>query len=51
MNQHPLSDIKENFNLRREIGYCPQEHCLFDNLTVEEHLFLWASFKGLLKEH
>ncbi|XP_029401593.1 ATP-binding cassette sub-family A member 6 isoform X2 [Mus pahari] len=35
---------------RAEFGYCPQENVLWPNLTVKEHLELYAAVKGLRKE-
>lgn len=32
--------------VRRELGVCPQQDVLFDNLTVREHLLLFASIKA-----
>ncbi|XP_037693121.1 ATP-binding cassette sub-family A member 13 [Choloepus didactylus] len=32
-------------SIRRELGVCPQQDVLFDNLTVLEHLLLFASIK------
>ena len=29
------------------IGVCPEHDVFFDKLTVQEHLFLFATFKGL----
>ena len=29
------------------MGICPQHDILFDNLTVKEHLELFAVFKGM----
>lgn len=31
----------------QKIGYCPQFDALFDHLTAEEHLFLYARLKGI----
>lgn len=36
-----LSDI------RSKLGVCPQHDTLYDELTVEEHLRLFATFRGL----
>jgi len=33
--------------IRRHLGVCPQHDVLFPDLTVEEHLILFASFKGI----
>jgi len=32
------------------MGVCPQHDILFDNLSVKEHLELFAVFKGMNKE-
>ena len=32
---------------RKYIGYCPQFDCQYDDLTVLEHLELYASLKGI----
>lgn len=32
--------------IRMELGVCPQQDILFDNLTVLEHLLLFASIKA-----
>lgn len=34
---------------RKHIGYCPQFDCQYDDLTVLEHLELYASIKGIKK--
>ncbi|ETP35909.1 hypothetical protein F442_16025 [Phytophthora nicotianae P10297] len=40
--------IKRDFNeLRRVIGICPQHDVLFQDLTVEEHLLLFATMKQI----
>lgn len=36
--------------IRRYMGVCTQHNILFDNLTVKEHLELFANFKGMKKE-
>ena len=33
--------------IRAMIGVCPQHYTLYEDLTVEEHLQLFGSFKGL----
>ena len=33
--------------IRKNLGVCPQHDILFPKLTVEEHLLLFASFKGM----
>ena len=40
-------DINEQMpEIRKNLGVCPQHDILYPNLTVEEHLQLFASFKG-----
>ena len=36
--------------IRRDLGVCPQHDILFDDLTVKEHLELYAAFKGKKKK-
>jgi ATP-binding cassette, subfamily A (ABC1), member 3 len=33
--------------IRASMGVCPQHDILFDDLTVREHLDLFANFKGM----
>jgi len=33
------------------MGVCPQHDILFDNLTVWEHLEMFATFKGVQKKY
>lgn len=41
-------DIRTDMEiLRTKMGVCPQHDILFDNLTVKEHLILFANFKGM----
>ncbi|XP_006833801.1 PREDICTED: ATP-binding cassette sub-family A member 10-like [Chrysochloris asiatica] len=40
---------EEDYRLKF-LGYCPQENCLWPNLTMSEHLELYATVKGLSKE-
>ncbi|KAF6151058.1 hypothetical protein GIB67_042393 [Kingdonia uniflora] len=43
-------DIRSNPEaVRRHIGYCPQFDGLFELLTVQEHLELYARIKGVLE--
>jgi len=35
---------------RKQIGYCPQFDCIFEGLTVLEHLRIYASMKGIRKD-
>eukprot|EP00968_Pinguiococcus_pyrenoidosus_P024676 scaffold4954_cov207-Pinguiococcus_pyrenoidosus.AAC.1 len=41
-------DIRRDMaEIRHEMGVCPQHDILFEELTVEEHLSLFATFKGV----
>ena len=43
-------DIRSQIDLvRKSLGICPQYNVLFDKLTVEEHLWFYASLKGMPK--
>jgi ABC-type multidrug transport system ATPase subunit len=33
--------------IRENLGVCPQHNVLYPDLTVEEHLWLFSSFKGV----
>jgi ATP-binding cassette subfamily A (ABC1) protein 3 len=33
--------------IRKFMGICPQHDVLYDDLTVKEHLELFATFKGI----
>ena len=35
---------------RKQIGYCPQFDCIFEGLTVLEHLRIYASLKGIRRD-
>ena len=40
-------NIKDDMeDVREFMGVCPQHNILFDDLTVKEHLELFAVFKG-----
>jgi ABC-type multidrug transport system ATPase subunit len=44
-------DAKTQFGkIRKIIGYCPQHDCIFDLMTVEEHLDYYARIKGIVRE-
>ncbi|XP_036135798.1 ATP-binding cassette sub-family A member 17-like, partial [Molossus molossus] len=38
---------QDMFQIRKNLGWCPQHDILFDNLTVAEHLYFYAQLKGL----
>lgn len=39
--------VKEQWKVRRLLGYCPQHDALLDRLTVREHLQLFGRIKGI----
>ena len=44
-------DIRKNMEgVRRGLGLCPQHNVLFDTLTVDEHLKLFAYLKGVSRQ-
>ncbi|EQC35872.1 hypothetical protein SDRG_06622 [Saprolegnia diclina VS20] len=46
-----LDIVSQQLAIRRYIGYCPQFDALLDNLTVREHLELFATLKGVPSAH
>jgi ABC-type multidrug transport system ATPase subunit len=42
-----LDIVTEQPKIRRLVGYCPQFDALIDNLTLREHLELFARIKGI----
>lgn len=41
------SDIRKDIEgVRKSLGLCPQHNILYDNMTVEEHLWFFAKLKG-----
>ncbi|CAB3992561.1 ATP-binding cassette sub-family A member 1-like [Paramuricea clavata] len=45
------NDIRSNMDeIRSSLGMCPQYNVLFDDLTVEEHLWFYAKLKGMDSE-
>ncbi|GFS83796.1 ATP-binding cassette sub-family A member 3 [Nephila pilipes] len=42
-----LDILTDTYNARRGLGVCPQHNVLFDTLTVEEHLKIYAAMKGV----
>uniref|UniRef100_T1J7T4 ATP-binding cassette sub-family A member 2 n=1 Tax=Strigamia maritima TaxID=126957 RepID=T1J7T4_STRMM len=41
-------DIRSEMdNIRKSLGMCPQHNVLFDEMTVEEHLWFYARLKGM----
>ncbi|XP_065650437.1 ATP-binding cassette sub-family A member 2 isoform X3 [Hydra vulgaris] len=44
-------DIVTNIEkIRKSLGICPQHNVLFDNLTVEEHMWFYGKLKGMSNE-
>ncbi|XP_070598469.1 phospholipid-transporting ATPase ABCA1 isoform X2 [Erythrolamprus reginae] len=44
-------DIRSELStIRKNLGVCPQHNVLFDELTVEEHIWFYARLKGLPKK-
>ncbi|XP_068164948.1 phospholipid-transporting ATPase ABCA1-like [Antennarius striatus] len=45
------SDIRTDMDaIRKHLGMCPQHNVLFDELTVEEHVYFYARLKGCSRE-
>ncbi|KAF5269887.1 hypothetical protein FQR65_LT05685 [Abscondita terminalis] len=45
-------DIRNNIDqVRNSLGICPQHNILFDELTVEEHLYFYSKLKGISKKN
>ncbi|XP_023672701.2 cholesterol transporter ABCA5 [Paramormyrops kingsleyae] len=42
-----VSDMADGVAMRRLVGVCPQFNIMFDVLTVEEHLRIFAAIKGI----
>lgn len=42
--------VKEQWQVRRLLGYCPQHDALLDRLTVREHLKLFGRIKGIPRD-
>ncbi|XP_028661720.1 phospholipid-transporting ATPase ABCA1a [Erpetoichthys calabaricus] len=44
-------DIRSDLSsIRKNLGVCPQHNVLFDQLTVEEHIWFYARLKGLTEQ-
>lgn len=44
----PVAEIAEGSEMKQLVGICPQFNIIFDVLTVEEHLRIFAAIKGIL---
>lgn len=40
-------NVSNDKSVFKEIGFCPQENTLFDNLTGKEHLELYGLIRGV----
>ncbi len=43
----PVAEIAEGSEMKQLVGICPQFNIIFDVLTVEEHLKIFAAIKGI----
>lgn len=43
----PVTEIAEGSEMKQLVGICPQFNIIFDVLTVEEHLRMFAAIKGI----
>lgn len=44
-------DIRETIDIAyRMIGYCPQHDALWSSLTIREHLYVYATIRGVSKD-
>ncbi len=43
--------VKELDAVKQSLGICPQFDCLFEQLTVEEHLKFYAKVRATKKRH
>ncbi|CAL8282577.1 unnamed protein product [Merluccius merluccius] len=44
----PVAEIADGPEMKQLVGMCPQFNIIFDVLTVEEHLRIFAAIKGIL---
>lgn len=44
----PVAEIADGSEMKQLVGICPQFNIIFDVLTVEEHLRIFAAIKGIL---
>ncbi|XP_046870556.1 ATP-binding cassette sub-family A member 5 isoform X3 [Hypomesus transpacificus] len=43
----PVAEVAEGSEMKQLVGVCPQFNIIFDVLTVEEHLNIFAAIKGI----
>ncbi|KAM9426684.1 cholesterol transporter ABCA5 [Pholidichthys leucotaenia] len=46
----PVAEIAEGSEMKQLVGICPQFNIIFDVLTVEEHLRIFAAIKGIPRD-
>ncbi|XP_066519763.1 ATP-binding cassette sub-family A member 5 [Hoplias malabaricus] len=44
----PVAEIADGAEMKQLVGICPQFNIIFDVLTVEEHLRIFAAIKGIV---
>jgi ABC-type multidrug transport system ATPase subunit len=44
-------NVQRRIRSTRHLGYCPQEDCSMDFLTVEDSLYLLARIRGVQSSH
>nr|XP_040033146.1 ATP-binding cassette sub-family A member 5 [Gasterosteus aculeatus aculeatus] len=44
----PVAEMADGSDMKQLVGICPQFNIIFDVLTVEEHLRIFAAVKGIL---
>ncbi|XP_034050372.1 ATP-binding cassette sub-family A member 5 [Thalassophryne amazonica] len=44
----PVAELADGPDMKQLVGICPQFNIIFDVLTVEEHLRIFAAIKGIL---
>lgn len=44
----PVAEIADGAEMKQLVGICPQFNIIFDVLTVEEHLKIFAAIKGIM---
>jgi len=44
-------NVRRRIRSTRHLGYCPQENCSMDFLTVQDSLYLLARIRGVQSSH
>ena len=47
INENDVLSYRGFNEVKRYIGYCPQNNIVFPTMTIEEHLWLFAQIKGI----